>query len=63
MTGTYLDRLLVVFLVNLEVAQLETFCPVAFMQIHKHRLLELRLAVIDRDGVVVPVQTMDKSLY
>lgn len=32
------------------------------MQIHQHRLLELRLSVVHHDRVVVPVQAVDERL-
>lgn len=32
------------------------------MQIHQHRLLELCLTIVDRDGIVVSVETVDKGL-
>jgi len=32
------------------------------MEIHKHILLESRLAVVDADRVVVPVEAVDKGL-
>lgn len=58
----YLDCLLVRLLVALEVAQGEPLGPVPLVEVHEHRLLELRLAVVDRDRVVVPVEPVDERL-
>lgn len=32
------------------------------MEIHKHVLFEVGFAVVDRDGIVVPIQPVDKGL-
>jgi hypothetical protein len=47
----------------MEVSQLQPFCPIPFMQIHEHRLLQLCLPIVYRDRVIMPVQPMDESLY
>ena len=36
--------------------------PVPLVQVHEHLLLELVLAVVDDDGVVVPVEPVDEGL-
>ena len=36
--------------------------PVALVEVHEHLLLELVLAVVDDDGVVVPVESMNQGL-
>ena len=59
---TYLDRLLVVLLVPLEVPQPQTLRPIPLVQIHQHRLLQLRLPVVHGDRVIMPVQPMDQGL-
>ncbi len=56
------DRFLVIFLVALEVPQLQAFCPISLMQIHQHRLFQLRLAIIDDNRVVMSVESVDKGL-
>ena len=33
------------------------------MEIHQHGLLKLCLAIVDCNGVVVPVEAMDERLY
>mmetsp|Transcript_3142 Transcript_3142/g.7971 ORF Transcript_3142/g.7971 Transcript_3142/m.7971 type:complete len:340 (-) Transcript_3142:11-1030(-) len=58
-----LDGLHVLLVVLLEVSSLETVRPVLLVKVHKHLLLELALAVRNRDGIVVPVQPVDQSLY
>ena len=47
---------------GVEVFQLQALRPIPLMQIHQHRLLELRLAVVHDDGVVVPVEAVDERL-
>ena len=47
MCKTHLDCAFVIFLVQLKVSQRETFCPVAFVKVHEHRLLEFSLPVVD----------------
>ena len=36
--------------------------PALLVEVHQHALLQLVLAVVDRDGVVVPVQAVDQGL-
>ena len=58
----HLDRLLIIVLMHLKVPQLQPLRPITLMQVHKHSLFQLRLAIIDRKRVVVPVQAVDQSL-
>lgn len=37
--------------------------PGLLLQVHEHALLQLILAVADRDAVVVPVQAVDQRLH
>ena len=60
--GTYLDALLVVALHLAPVLELEALGPVLLVQVEEHALLELRLAIRDRDRVVVAVQAVDQGL-
>ena len=46
----------------LVVCQCETVKPRLFVQVHQHPLFQLVLAVVDGDGVVVPVQAVDQRL-
>ena len=62
MTQSCLDRLLVSVPVHLKVFQFEPLRPVPLMQIHKHSLLELSLAVCDCDGVVMSIKAVNKGL-
>lgn len=36
--------------------------PGLFVEVHEHPLLQLVLAVVDGDGVVVPVEPVDQGL-
>lgn len=60
---SHLDRLLVTLLVQVKITQLQTLRPVTFMEVHQHRLLQLCLAVVHGNGVVMPVQSVNESLY
>jgi hypothetical protein len=60
--GTNLDRLLVRGLMRVEIPQSQPLRPVPFVEIHQHTLLQLRLAVIDSDRVIMPVEAMDEGL-
>mmetsp|Transcript_27721 Transcript_27721/g.65035 ORF Transcript_27721/g.65035 Transcript_27721/m.65035 type:complete len:332 (+) Transcript_27721:223-1218(+) len=46
----------------LEGIDLESRRPVALVEIHQHLLLQFVLAVVDDDGVVVPVEAVDEGL-
>ena len=46
----------------LVVCQCETVKPRFFVQVHQHPLFQLVLAVVDGDGVVVPVQAVNQCL-
>lgn len=59
---THLDRLFITFLLILEVFQRKTLRPIPLVQVHQHRLLELRLAIVHRNGVIVPIEAMNESL-
>jgi len=59
---TYLDSGFVGRLVNVEISEFEGLGPVLLMQVHKHRLLDFRLPVVDSDRVIMTVQTMDQCL-
>ena len=54
-----IDDLLVLLRVILELVDGKARSPVALVQVHQHLLLELVLAVVDDDGVVVPVETVN----
>ena len=59
----YLYGLFVRLLMNTEITQFETFCPVPLVEVHQHRLLKFGFPVVHRDRVVVSVQPVDESLY
>ena len=56
----HLYRSFISFLVQFEISQFQTFCPVAFVKVHQHGLLELRLPVVDSDGIIMTIETMDE---
>lgn len=58
----YLDSSFIGHLVSVEISKFEGLRPVLFMQVHKHRLLDFRLPVVDGDRVVMAVQTVDERL-
>lgn len=58
----HLDRFLVRLLVNFEIFQLQTLCPIPFVQIHKHGLFKFRFTVIHSNRVVMSVETVDEGL-
>lgn len=45
-----------------EVVHLERLGPYVFMEVHKHVFLETCLAIVDRNAVIVSVETMNKRL-
>jgi hypothetical protein len=45
------------------VLELESFCPVLLVQVEQHRLLEVRLAVGDRNRVIVSIESMNECLH
>jgi hypothetical protein len=57
-----LEALLVLLAFVSEVLHLQGLGPDMLVEVHQHILLERRLSVIDADGVVVSVQTVDKGL-
>jgi hypothetical protein len=59
----YLDRLLVPCLVHVEVPELQTLCPISFVEVHQHRLLQFGLAIINGDRIIVTIQPVDEGLY
>ena len=59
---TYFDRAFILLLVDIEVAQFQTLCPIPFVQIHEHRLLELRFAIVHCNGVIVTIQPVNQGL-
>jgi len=59
---TDLDSLLIRLLVMLEILQFQPLCPVPLVKVHKHRLFQLSLAVVDCYGIIVSVQTVNESL-
>ena len=59
---TNLNGLLVTLLVTFEILQRQSLRPISFMKIHQHRLLEVRLTIVDHDRVVVSVQAVNESL-
>ena len=46
----------------LVVCQCETVKPRLLVEVHQHPLFQLVLTVVDRDGVVVPVQAVNQGL-
>ena len=46
----------------LVVDQGESVNPRLLVEVHQHPLLQLVLAIVDGDGVVVPVEAVDKGL-
>ena len=54
----YLVELTMVFVVD----QGESVDPRLLVEVHQHPLLQLVLAVVDGNGVVVPVEAVDKGL-
>lgn len=46
-----------------EISQFEAFCPVSLVQVHQHRLLKVRLAIINGNRVVVPIKSVNECLY
>ena len=59
---TDLDGILVVMLELVKLLELESLCPSSLVQVHQHALLSLGLLVVDRDRVVVSVQSVDQRL-
>ena len=47
---------------HLKIPQLKPLRPIPLVQVHQHRLLQLRLPVRDRDRVVVAVEPVDERL-
>ena len=45
-----------------KIPQLQALRPIPLMQIHQHRLLQLRLPIRHSDRIIMPVQSMDESL-
>lgn len=45
-----------------EVFEHETVDPLLLMQVQQHLLLEFVLAIVDGDGIVVAVESMDQCL-
>jgi len=56
------DDVFVGIAVLVVILQVETFHPRCFVQVQQHLLLQLVLAVIDGDGVVMSVQAVDQRL-
>lgn len=56
----HLVHVVLAFLV--EIVHLEGLGPHMLVQIHQHVLLQPRLPIVDRDAVVVAVETVDESL-
>ena len=46
----------------LVVGECESIKPRLLVEVHQHPLFQLVLAVVDGDGVVVPVQAVDQCL-
>ena len=46
----------------LVVGECESIKPGLLVEVHQHPLFQLVLAVVDGDGVVVPVQAVDQRL-
>ena len=44
------------------VLQGETVNPRLLVEVHQHLLFQLIFPIVDRDGIVVSVQTMDQCL-
>ncbi len=61
-TPAYFNILFIRFSMTMKVTKFETLGPVPFVQIHQHRLFQLRLAVIDNDRVIMPVQAVNQGL-
>ena len=61
-TFTDLDSLLIILLMTLKILQLQSLRPIPLMQVHQHRLLQLRLSIIYRYRVIVSVQAVDEGL-
>lgn len=58
--AAHLDSLLIRLFVFTKIAQPQPLCPIPLVQVAQHALFQLRLSVIDRDRVVVAIQTVDK---
>ena len=56
------NSLLVEFAVFFILCQGQAFGPRLLVQVPEHLLLQLILAIVDADGVIVPVQTVNQSL-
>ena len=56
------ESILILLILLLIVTTLEAFTPEHLVQIQQHFLLKIILAVVDGDGVIVPVQTTYKGL-
>ena len=57
-----LQLLLVALALALEVVHLQGLGPDLLVQVHQHVLFQARLAVIDADAVVMPVEAVDERL-
>mmetsp|Transcript_17893 Transcript_17893/g.36694 ORF Transcript_17893/g.36694 Transcript_17893/m.36694 type:complete len:256 (+) Transcript_17893:205-972(+) len=57
-----LDRFLVGLVMSFEVSCLQSFRPSLLVKIHQHLLFQLAFPVADRDGIVMPVETVNQSL-
>ena len=56
------ESILILLILLLIVTTLEAFTPEHLVQIQQHFLLKIILAVVDSNGVVVPVQTTYQCL-
>lgn len=60
---SHFDCFLVRLLVLTEISQLKAFRPVSFVQVHQHGLLKVRLAIVDSNGIIMPIKSVDECLY
>jgi hypothetical protein len=59
---SYLHDFAVAFVLFVPVLHCEASAPLSLVQIEKHLLLQLVLAIRNRHGVVVAIQTMNEGL-
>lgn len=60
--AAHLDSLLIVITVKTPISEPQSLCPIPLVEITKHALFQLGLLVVDGDGVIMAVETMDQGV-
>lgn len=58
----HLDALFIAIKVWIEIAEQEAIVPSFLVQVQEHLLLKLVFAIVESNGIVVAIKTMNQSL-